>query len=86
MSKDNLGAKKYFEANLLDGDKMEDCGKAMIRIDDDFIEVFEETISKVRKERDEEIIYIILKEFNETQENVSQLIPHRIISKIKQLD
>lgn len=35
MSIDKIqGHKKYFEANLLDGDKVENCGGAMIRADE----------------------------------------------------
>jgi hypothetical protein len=49
-------AKDMFSAQLLDGDKMEDCGKAMIVIDEDFIQVFENIITTLLTSRENEMI------------------------------
>lgn len=51
--------KQYFEANLLDGDKMEDCGKAVITIDQDFIEIFDSLIDKTVQMTEERIVGVI---------------------------
>ncbi|MEA3430169.1 MAG: hypothetical protein U9R08_02770 [Nanoarchaeota archaeon] len=52
-------ARGYFEANLLDGDKMTDYGRTLIVINKNFIKVFNEiidrTIDRVRKEERERI-------------------------------
>lgn len=40
-AKDKAGEMlKYFEANFLDGDKITDCGKTTIVVDEDFIDFF----------------------------------------------
>lgn len=48
--------KEYFEANILDGDKVEDCGKAMLSADS-VLEYVQERVaqaeSRVRAEKEE---------------------------------
>jgi hypothetical protein len=42
--------KRDFEANFLDGDKIDDCGKAMIRIDSEFIDFISQLLKTQHKQ------------------------------------
>ena len=76
--------KKKFEANMLDGDKVEDCGGAMLSVESVW-QFIHQSIKDAVKEAKLEILEEVKNTWNETMAGVGTLTSHQpLINKFKQ--